>query len=73
MTLIAWGSTLPREWEEWTMDGEESWGYMLLNLIMTNTMTQWIGENTRFGGNEEASRLDLMFLKEMDVMKRHQG
>ncbi len=42
-------------WEEWTMDvGEESWGYMLLNLIMTNTMMQWIGENARFGSNEES-------------------
>ncbi len=57
-------------WEEWTTDGgEESWRYMLLNLIMTNTMTQWIGENTRFGGNEEASRLDLVFTKEMDIIE----
>ncbi len=31
-------------------------------------MTQWIGENTRFGGNEEASRLDLVFTKEMDII-----
>ena len=56
-------------WEEWSTEGgKDSWGNTLLNLVMSNMMTQWIGENTRFKGDEEASRLDLLFTKELDII-----
>lgn len=40
---------------------------MLLNLVMSNTNIQWTGENTRFKGHEEASRLKLLFTKQLDI------
>ena len=57
-------------WEEWTTEGSEnSWGYTLLNLVMENTMTQWITEATRYRGEDEPSRLDLVFSKEPEVIE----
>ena len=50
-------------WEE--MDVREngsSWGEDLLQLVMANTMVQWIKMDTRFRGDEE-SQLDLVFTK----------
>ena len=47
-------------WEDWYTGGEESWAGILLDLVMNNIMTQWIKENTKFRGNEEPSRLDLL-------------
>ena len=36
-------------WEDWNTDeGESSLGSKLLNLVMENTMTQWIQDETRF-------------------------
>ena len=53
-------------WEKWfTEGGEESWGNVLLNLVLNNIMTQWIKENTRFRG-EEPSRL---LTEELEVIK----
>ena len=33
-------------------------------------MTQWIKENTRFIGNEEASRLGLLLTKELEIISK---
>ena len=33
---------------------------------MDNTLTQWISEDTRFSNEEETSRLDLAFSKELE-------
>ena len=59
-------------WEEWnTEGGEESWGDTVLNLIMSNIMTQQIDENTRFRGNEELLRLYLLLTKETDIIEKN--
>ena len=43
---------------------------ILLDLVMNNIMTQWIKENTRFRGNEEPSRLDLLLTNELEVIRK---
>ena len=57
-------------WEEWYAEGEESWGGILLDFVVNTIMIQWIKENTRFRGNEESSRLDLLLTKELEVIKK---
>lgn len=58
-------------WEEWSTDGgENSWGYALLNLVMENTMTQWITKTTRHRGEDEPSRLDLIITREPEVIDK---
>ena len=42
---------------------------MLLDLTMDYTMTQWIQECTRYRSGEEPSRLDLVFMKEPELMR----
>ena len=37
---------------------------------MNNIMIQWIEENARFRGNEEPSRLDLLLIKELEVIRK---
>ena len=37
---------------------------------MNNIMTQWTKGKTRFRGNEEPSRLDLLLTKELEVIKK---
>ena len=49
-------------WKKWHTGREESWDGLLLDLV-----TQGIKENTRFRGNEEPSRLDLLLTKELEV------
>ena len=57
-------------WEDWlTEGGELSWGNRLLQLAMDNILPQWVTENTRFRGNEEPSRLDLVFTKEPEIIE----
>ena len=41
-----------------------------MDLVMNNIMIQWIKENTRFRGNEEPSRLDLLLTKELEVIRK---
>ncbi|MPC69390.1 hypothetical protein E2C01_063613 [Portunus trituberculatus] len=56
-------------WEDMATEGDEdSWGYMLLELTMEYTMTQWIHENTRFRNSEEPSRLDFLFTTEPEIV-----
>ena len=56
-------------WEEWyTVGSESSWGYNLLQLAIDNVLTQWIKCDTRFGGEGESSRLDLIFSKEQEAI-----
>ena len=58
-------------WEDWSTErGEMSWGNRLLHLAMDNVLTQWVTENTRFGANEEPLRLDLVFTKEPEIIKK---
>ena len=57
------------KWEEMSTEGgENSWGNMLLDITMEHTMTQWIGECTRYRNDEEPSRLDLIFTKEPEIV-----
>lgn len=57
-------------WEEFTTDGgEESWGSEVLNLAVENTLTQWVVGNTRFRGDDEPSRLDLVFTKDPESVE----
>ncbi|XP_050695649.1 uncharacterized protein LOC126985138 [Eriocheir sinensis] len=58
------------KWEDWQTQGrEESWGGRLLQLAMEHVLTQWIKEHTRFGKEGEASRIDLVFSKELEVIE----
>ncbi len=58
-------------WEEWCTDGgEETLGAKILNLAMENTMTQWIGKETRYQCNEEPSRFDLVLTREVDMVRK---
>ncbi len=51
-------------WETWTTEGSnDSWGSRLLDWAMENTLTQWVENNTRFMGEDEPFRLDLIFTK----------
>ena len=56
-------------WDLYTGGGEESWGDILLDFVMNNIMIQWIKENTKFRGNEETSRIDLLLTKELEVIR----
>ena len=56
-------------WEELRVNGsDESWGGELLSMAMENSMTQWVGEHTRFRGEDEPSRLDLIFTGEPEIL-----
>ena len=51
-------------WENYEAEGNEfTWGNRLLKLTTDNLMTQWVREETRLRGNDEPSRLDLVFTK----------
>ena len=56
-------------WEEWETESETSWGNTLLNIAMSNVMTQWIQEPTRYRGDDTPARLDLLLTKEPDVIE----
>ena len=57
-------------WEEMTTEGSDnSWGSILLDIVMEHTMTQWVKEHTRFREGEEPSRLDLIFTKETGIVE----
>ena len=57
-------------WENWSTEGSElSWGNELLQLAMDNILTQWVQEPTRFQGNAEPARLDLVFTKEPEIVE----
>ena len=36
---------------------------------MDNILTQWVEEDTTYRGNEEPSRLDLVFTKEPEILE----
>ena len=56
-------------WEDWsTQGGESSWGSALLDVTMEHAMTQWIQQETRFESDEQLSRLDLVFMKEPNIV-----
>ena len=41
----------------------------MLQLAMNNLLKQWVSENTRYRGDDEPTRLDLVFSKEPQEMK----
>lgn len=43
-------------------------GRVILKIAMDNIMTQWADEGTRFSGNNELSSLDLVSMKEPDIV-----
>ena len=56
------------DWENFETEGEEdSWGNRLLRLATDKLMTQWVREETRIRGNDEPSRLDLVFTKDVNL------
>ena len=58
------------KWEEWTVNGsEDSWSGELLRMAMENSMTQWVKEKTRYRGEDEPSRLDLIITKEAELIE----
>ena len=52
------------------MGAESTWGNRLLKVATDNLMTQWVSEETRLRGNDEPSRLDLVFTKEVILEER---
>lgn len=56
-------------WEEMSTEGEDSCGNILLAMIIEHTTTQWITENARFRHNEEPLRLDIVFMKEPEIVE----
>ena len=58
------------DWENLEAPGNEnSWGNRLLQLAMNNLLKQWVSENTRYRGDDEPTRLDLVFSKKPQEMK----
>ena len=43
------------------------WSEELLQLMMSNTMDQWVKETTRYRGEDEPSQLDLVFTRKPEV------
>lgn len=51
-------------WDEMELDeGAGAWCEELLQMMMVNTMNQWVRQPTRYRGEEEPSMLDLVFTK----------
>ena len=48
---------------------DNSWGNRLLKLTMENAMKQWVTENTRYKGENEPIRLDLVLTKGIHLPK----
>ena len=58
------------KWENYECSGESnSWGNRLLKLTMENAMKQWVTENTRYRGENEPTRLDVVLPKGIDLPK----
>ena len=55
-------------WGEMEVRGNTSaWSEELLQMMMLNTMDQWVKETTRYRGDDEPSQLDLVFTKKPEV------
>ena len=56
------------DWENLECGGEqETWGVRFLDLMMENMMTQQIKENTRYRGEDEPARLDLVLTRHLQL------
>ena len=54
------------DWENFESGvGEEAWGERFLTLMMENMMEQRVRENTRYRGDDEPARLDLVLTREV--------
>ena len=70
MTLVGDFKCSEVKWELFEGEGgDHTWGNRLLNLTMNNMMMQWVTEKTRYRGEDEPSRLDLVFTKGTDLAK----
>uniref|UniRef100_A0A0P4VVH6 Uncharacterized protein n=1 Tax=Scylla olivacea TaxID=85551 RepID=A0A0P4VVH6_SCYOL len=57
-------------WETFKAGGNETaWGERFLKLTTENTMMQWMTENTRYVGDDEPVKLDLILTKGMNLTK----
>ncbi len=56
------------KWESYDCEDEDNWGNKILKLAMDNKMIQWVNKATRHRGEDEPSRLALVFTKEMNLM-----
>jgi len=55
-------------WENYECGGgDETWGGRFLNLIMENMMEQKVKESTRYRGDDEPARLDLVLTRAVDL------
>ncbi|XP_050692945.1 uncharacterized protein LOC126983856 [Eriocheir sinensis] len=56
------------KWEDYAMEGgENTWGSKLLKLATNNLLTQWVKGETRLRGDDQPSRLDLIFTKNVEL------
>ncbi len=54
-------------WEMFEAGDDHTRGSRLMKVTLDNMMIQWVKENTRIRGEDEPSRLDLIFTKSMDL------
>ena len=55
-------------WENYeSVVGEHAWGGRFLNLMMENMMEQKVKENTRYRGDDEPARLDLVLTRDVGI------
>jgi len=58
------------DWENLDTHGsEDSWGSIFLQMTLDNMLKQWVTEHTRYRGDDEPARLDLVFTKEPQEIK----
>ena len=56
------------DWENFESGvGEKDWGERFLTLMMENMMEQRVKENTRYRGDDEPARLDLVLTREVNL------
>lgn len=59
------------DWENWQTEGSgNTWGSVLLDMAMENLLIQWVKETTRFRGDDQPSRLDLVFTKGIEILDK---
>lgn len=56
------------DWEKYESGGgEDAWGTRFFNQMMENMMVQRVKENTRYRGDDEPARLDLICTREVEI------
>lgn len=71
MISFSWVTSTIKKQGNWSpQGGGSSQGLKLLDVLMKNSMTQWITENMRLRNGEEWSRMDLVLMKESNIIKK---